>query len=336
MSEDPQANKYDSIDPFPDIPPALLNSADITRYADVGCLVTEFDPGGLKSAAYTMKFLGTLHWWENEDEGLLERREHISAGETYTLPNNSISYLFTKEKFRLPDYIAARINFRIPFVHKGMLLGTGPLVDAGFHGSLLIPLHNLTNNDYHIVGGEPIIWVEFTKLSPHTDWTVDEPEISSELVKFDGEKLNLSAAAYLKKAEVTAKGGVQSAFRGALSQVRASAEAARENAESAAAEASTITKRFTLGGIIVSVIGLATLLVAGATVLIAARQMSQFNNDMAMHIQNRLSDHAQSGMPHSQLPTVGDIEDLRGEIDRLTERVQQLERVASETSPPKP
>jgi hypothetical protein len=54
-------------------------------------------------------------------------------------------------------------------VHRGLLLGTGPLVDPGFHGSLLVPLHNLTSDEYTIRGDEGLIWVEFTKTSHEAD-----------------------------------------------------------------------------------------------------------------------------------------------------------------------
>jgi hypothetical protein len=49
-------------------------------------------------------------------------------------------------------------------------VGTGPLVDPGFTGRLSLPLHNLTFNDYELIGGEPIVWMEFTKLSCNPRW----------------------------------------------------------------------------------------------------------------------------------------------------------------------
>jgi hypothetical protein len=70
----------------------------------------------------------------------------------------------------MPDYIAARFNLTIRDVYRGILLGTGPLVDPGFEGVLSIPLHNLTYNDYTLVGGEVLVWMEFTKLSAYPDW----------------------------------------------------------------------------------------------------------------------------------------------------------------------
>ena len=87
-----------------------------------------------------------------------------------TLEPNSLVYFETKQEFRLPPYLAIRFNLRITNVHRGLLLGTGPLVDPGFCGKLLIPIHNHTNNTYTFKRGEKFIWVEFTKVSPNKDW----------------------------------------------------------------------------------------------------------------------------------------------------------------------
>ena len=58
-----------------------------------------------------------------------------------------------------------RFNLHIRHVHRGLLLGTGPLVDPGYWGKLCIPLHNLTDKDYPIPKDEGLIWMEFTKIS---------------------------------------------------------------------------------------------------------------------------------------------------------------------------
>ena len=70
---------------------------------------------------------------------------------------------------RLPNYIAVQFNLRITHVHRGLLLGTGPLVDPGFHGKILIPLHNLTSEKYIIRADEGLIngVYEDLSLNPH-------------------------------------------------------------------------------------------------------------------------------------------------------------------------
>ena len=243
-------HRYYKTDPLWDIEPALLNSHDITRYVKEGCLLEEdrFEATRLKPASYEMKFLGTLYHWEDKD-GRLERQcIEVVDGTDVAISRNSISYLWLEERLRLPEYIAARFNLRIKEVHKGILLGTGPLIDPGFGGRILIPLHNLTDNDYHLKGGEGIIWVEFTKVSMNDYWRPDKEvrKRPSRLVEFPSEKTFDDPHAYLYKAR--AAPGVQSAFKGALDNSIQAAEAAREDAETARLRSEDIAKRlWTIG-----------------------------------------------------------------------------------------
>ena len=171
---------YQTKDPFPDIPPALLNAKDIYHYARVAGIVHPFPHDDsvllkkkLKPASYEIDFLGTVHY---TDENGVHQREDIIKGKPFTLRKNTIVFVFVHTKFFLPNYIAIRFNLRINLVHKGLLLGTGPLVDPGFTGQLLIPLHNLTSEDYELTGGEGLIWVEFTKVSNSIPIAYGEPK----------------------------------------------------------------------------------------------------------------------------------------------------------------
>jgi deoxycytidine triphosphate deaminase len=196
------ANDFGRIDPFDKIPPALLNSADIFDYARVTAMIWPFASDKerlsrkLKSASYEIDFLGDLY---RVDESGASHASTIEENKPYVLPKNSIVFVSLKTLFQLPDYIALRFNLKITHVHRGLLLGTGPLVDPGFRGRLLIPLHNLTSEDYTLLGGEGLIWVEFTKLSPNTRWNVDARTASIDFFPFPENKKDLSAQQYFNK-----------------------------------------------------------------------------------------------------------------------------------------
>ena len=254
-------------DPLPGITPALLNSHDITRYVEKECLLEKdrFDPKRMKPASYEMKFLGTLYDWEVKD-GKKERRcREIVEGKGVKLSRNSISYLWIEETLRLPEYIAARFNLRISDVHKGILLGTGPLIDPGFGGRILIPLHNLTGNNYILRGGQGIIWVEFTKVSKNCCWLPDQEgnERPSGLVEFPSKKAIDDPDAYLYKAGTVA--GVQSAYKEALESTMSAADAASAAAAKAsnrADEFDTRMRTFGFVGLIAVVVGVAALVLS--------------------------------------------------------------------------
>ena len=223
-NEEWRGHQFYEFDPLAEeIQPALLNSEDIKKYIDRDCLIENinFDPDCLKPASYEMKLLGKLYDWSTTKDGRMQPRcREVCDGDKVELNRNSITYLWMKEKLLLPEYIAARFNLHIRYVHKGILLGTGPLVDPGFSGNLLIPLHNLTDNIYILKGGEGVIWIEFTKVSKNEFWLNNELERPRYLKKFPKTKDLYDPDQYFNKSRVTATGGVQSAFQRVLEMAR--------------------------------------------------------------------------------------------------------------------
>jgi deoxycytidine triphosphate deaminase len=164
-------------DPFPDIAPALLNTSDLLDYIAATGMVHPFrvDPSkpteALKPASCAMRLLGEVLYWKGPDaENAEEVSRELKAEEELLLEPNSIVYVTLEPTLRMPDYIAARFNLTIREIYRGLLVGTGPLVDPGFVGQIYLPLHNLTCNQYRLIGGEPVAWMEFTKISPNEHW----------------------------------------------------------------------------------------------------------------------------------------------------------------------
>lgn len=123
---------FREVDPFPGLPPALLSAEHISDYVQVTAMVHPFYPtrARLKSASYEVFAKKFIRW---EDDGR-KTITGVSRSQSYVLPANSITFVQIESTLRLPDYIALRFNLRIKHVHRGLLLGTGPLVDPGFAG----------------------------------------------------------------------------------------------------------------------------------------------------------------------------------------------------------
>jgi deoxycytidine triphosphate deaminase len=171
-------------DPFPEIPPALLNTADLLDYIAATGMIYPFDINWadytemLKPASCGIRLGGEVVFWETQKDGSPKKiMQELARGEELKLKQNSIVYVTLEPVLRLPDYIAARFNLTIRDIYRGILVGTGPLVDPGFEDRLHLPLHNLTINDYSIRGGEPLVWMEFTKLSPNSSWAGGDAQI---------------------------------------------------------------------------------------------------------------------------------------------------------------
>lgn len=161
--------RWKADDPFPEIAPALLNSADILAYVKRTSLIYPFTPQKLKGASYDVSIEGDVIYWDSST-GKKQVVSLINRGDSFDLPPNSIAFVTLQPTFRIPYYLALRFNLKITHIYKGLLLGTGPLVDPGFQGKLSIPLHNLTSNTYRFFKGDELITMEFTKMSANQLW----------------------------------------------------------------------------------------------------------------------------------------------------------------------
>ena len=199
-AKDAQENflRWKNEDPFPSIAPALLNSADIHDYIETTGMLAPYDASLLKSSSYEARIGNYAYYWDEEGKRV---DVNLRKDTTVKLKPKSLVFFETKEEFRLPAYMAVRFNLRITNVHRGLLLGTGPLVDPGFEGKLLIPIHNLTNNEYTFEVDECFIWVEFTKVSENKSWQYDGEEIQrrGEYKPFPERKKNQISQYYFEK-----------------------------------------------------------------------------------------------------------------------------------------
>jgi deoxycytidine triphosphate deaminase len=221
--------EYKSKDPFPDIIPALLNSADIYDYVALTGMIYPFESRKLKSASYAVPILGKVVYWDDHNS---KQVQTIDRDEEFTLRPNSIAFVTLEPMLRLPDYIAFRFNLKITNVYRGILLGTGPLVDPGFVGKLSIPLHNLTTNDYKFTGGEDLIWMEFTKISSNPRWNANDVDSISrfgQYIEFPSTKALPDVEGYLRKADQHRS--IRSSISEAIENARTSAQAAADSAQ---------------------------------------------------------------------------------------------------------
>jgi deoxycytidine triphosphate deaminase len=310
-----RAQKFQAVDPFPEIEPALLNSADICDYVAATGMIHPFYEREelLKPASYEVALRGKFVRWDdlgNKQVG------NIEPGDEFTLRRNSIAFVTVEPTFRLPQYVALRFNLKITHIHRGILLGTGPLVDPGFTGKLLIPLHNLTTNDYILVGGESLIWIEFTKLSSRPEWRVANEirkTVSRRKVFYDFPKKKKDVTdveEYLRKADPHRP--IRSSIPDVLERALAQAQQARAQAE----HAGTRVRHFTFGGLL----AIAAILLS---VVFGALQIAGLFNTANAHlrdsqnelqiVRSRLNDELKRSII------------LQKDLEALTVRVKSLE-----------
>lgn len=272
--------RYRSMDPFPEIAPALLNSADIIDYVSATGMINPFYPLELKPASYGVALEGKCVYWNGSGEKIVKL---ISKGDAFILEKDSIAFLTLEPYIRLPDYIAARFDLTITNVYRGLLVGTGPLVDPGYKGKLSIPLHNLTVNDYVLRGGEILVYLEFTKLSHNIRWQSqsDRPIRNGVYVPFpDRKNQRTDIEDYLYKADL---------HRPIRSTIPESIHTVSVRADEAAKQVKSLSSRLTIGGIVAAV----TLIIALLTVFIQVSSIIQDGLNYITSSRAYFTDHFQ-------------------------------------------
>jgi deoxycytidine triphosphate deaminase len=323
-----RSRKWQLEDPFPEIVPALLSAVEIRNYARVTGMIHPYDDSRLKAASYSAGMGGTFVRWESDKR----IEEDIQSLSEIVLPANSISFVQTDITFRLPHYIALRFNLQISHVHRGILLGTGPVVDPGFEGKLLIPLHNLTSTNYAIPITEPLIWIDFTKTTFRRPVKQRGYDSSGwEAFLFPDRKKHLTADQYFRRANNL--NPIESSIPEAIRQMAAEAKQAGDDASSAkndaeaAKKAAVDTKEqsdkadkrlFRIGLAGLAAVGLAVLAIYLQSVGVVQDAASTINDARAIVTEASQSRGAEVQQSHK--------------IDETAARVEVLERCRKDPS----
>jgi deoxycytidine triphosphate deaminase/uncharacterized protein YoxC len=322
---------YADRDPFLSVPCGLLSSAEIHDYVRLTGMLWPFSIECLKSASYEAHIGGECIWWDDAGE---KHTKEVIRGAHFVLRANSITFVQVEPTFRLPNYIAVRFNLRITHVHRGLLLGTGPLVDPGFAGKLLIPLHNLTSSDYELDTTEALIWIEFTK----TTYGFKPNEIEAtwkreEIFKgFPDNKKYMTPDQYLRKAN--GNHPIQSSIPIAILESARLAASSQQSAVAAESTAKSIQLQITVGG----ALALGALVIALVALYIQMGSLVQNSNGLATSVQQQISPLA---LENKQLTVDGRttadkvqtlderINRIKGQIDDLGLALDDLKRQVS-------
>lgn len=324
---------YKSKDPFPQIAPALLNSADIMDYVAATGMIYPFYPEldkddrdvkYWKTASYEIRLLGKCVYWDEKGKKVVDE---ISEGNEFILRRNSIAFVTLEPRFQIPDYIALRFNLKITHIYRGILLGTGPLVDPGFNGKISIPLHNLTINDYIFRGGEGLIWMEFTKLTDNNTWDKENRPIQrlGKLRRFPEGKSLSDVEDFLRKAY---PGPIRSSLPAAIYQAEKSAadaekaiNDAKDKTDKAIEEANKMVRKFRNYAIWGAIGAILTLLL---TLIGLGWQVESIISDTNSYLHN-----AQREFNSLKSNEIRAIEELKHKTDQLNERLIQIQAGSS-------
>lgn len=138
----------------------LLTDKEIKDAIESGELAIEdFSEDCLQPASYDMRL--------GEEAITSTQREKISPANKglLTIPPGDFALVTTHERIRLPPRFAGHIGLRSHYARKGLILLSGPQVDPGFGGVLVLGLNNVSPRDVVIPYKEKFCTVEFYRLN---------------------------------------------------------------------------------------------------------------------------------------------------------------------------
>ncbi len=121
--------------------------------------VDNFSNSNLQPASYDARL--------GEESITSSQREKINPAKKglLTIPAGDFALVTTHERFEMPTDIAGHIGLRSHYSKKGLALLSGPQIDPGFRGVLVIGLSNLSPRDITIPYKEKFCTIEFYKLA---------------------------------------------------------------------------------------------------------------------------------------------------------------------------
>lgn len=142
----------------------LMTDAQIREAVTTRKMVIDnYDPKNLQPASYDMRL--------GEQAITSSTREKINPSQKGLLIilSGDFALVTTHERVKLPQDIAGHLGLRSHYAKKGLVLLSGPQIDPGFHGVLVMGLSNLSPRDIVVPYKAPICTVEFYKLNQPTE-----------------------------------------------------------------------------------------------------------------------------------------------------------------------
>lgn len=137
----------------------ILTDRQIREACEKGDIVIDpFDEDQVEAATYDLRV--------GEQGATTTTKKLINVKETgsLVLAPGDFGVVITLEQIKLGPQYAARFGLRSKYARKGIIAATGPQIDPGYEGRLIIGLTNLTPKSISVPYKDDLVSVEFHRL----------------------------------------------------------------------------------------------------------------------------------------------------------------------------
>ena len=148
----------------------LLTDSQIRTAIQQGKLsLEEFDEGSLQPASYDMR-LGKEAFTSSGRE-----KVDVKSKGSVLIEAGDFAVLISFEKVQMARDMAGHIGLRSHYARKGLILLSGPQIDPGFKGRLVVGVFNSSPRDLIIPYKESFCTVEFHQLTEEVEKPYEGP-----------------------------------------------------------------------------------------------------------------------------------------------------------------
>lgn len=159
---------------------SILVDFEIEQLIKDGTIIKHADSARIEAASYdcalSMSYKcasdGDYRW---KDEVLKPADD--AAAKIILTPGETV-LIYTEEEFDIPDNMLLHASPISSWARKGLRVELSYFVDPGFKGPFCFPVTNISNHELSINSADPIMSVEFVRLSKRvkTPWYVKHPD----------------------------------------------------------------------------------------------------------------------------------------------------------------
>lgn len=147
----------------------LTNDQILDAYRKQNILINPFDEKQIQGATYDLRV---------GDKGATTSSKkliNIRENGYLTLEPGDFGIIIVFEELRIGPQYAARFGLRSKYARKGLIATTGPQIDPGYHGRLILGLTNLTPRPVTLAYKDDLVSVEFHQLDQPSTKPYDGP-----------------------------------------------------------------------------------------------------------------------------------------------------------------
>jgi len=137
----------------------LLSDIKIQEARSVGLFSLEpFEASSLQPASYDLR-VGKYAFTSS-----LKEKMDVSEKGILRIEPGEFAVVETLETLKFGDQIAAQLGLRSEFARQGLMMLSGPQIDPGFKGLIIVRLINLAPNTIVLIYGTPFLTTQFFDL----------------------------------------------------------------------------------------------------------------------------------------------------------------------------